>query len=110
MYLALNLTTDLIALKSATLMSSGSLTIMKVTPSAQGGVVSEPVYCSTSEEAICDSTSLKSMPPGMAILVPGVLMAEMEDESDEMMELEAPALTWNMSATTASWVESAAWG
>lgn len=49
-----------------------------------------------------DRTSAKSMPAGMAVLVPGVEMAEMEDDRDLMMDEDSPAETWNMSATTAS--------
>jgi hypothetical protein len=106
-YLALNLTTLLIMLKSATLISSGSLTIMKVTPSAQGGVVREPEYWSTSEDATLARTSVKSIPAGMAVLVPGVLMADMLDDKDFIMDEDSPAETWNIRATTAIWVGSA---
>jgi hypothetical protein len=80
---------------------------MKVTPSAQGGVVSEPLYWRMSDEEILASTSVKSMPPGIAVFVPGVLMAEMLEESDLMIEEDSPVETWNMRATTASLVGSA---
>lgn len=94
-------------LKSATLMSSGSCTIKKVTPSEHGGVVSEPVYWRMSDDSILASTSLKSMPPAIAVLVPGVAILDTEEERDRIIELDSPAETWNISATTASWVGSA---
>lgn len=81
----LNLTIFLIALKSATPTSRGSLTTKKVTPSAQGGVVSEPEYCRMSEVWILDSTLLKSRPSSMVVLVPGLAIASRLEERPAMM-------------------------
>jgi hypothetical protein len=43
----------------------------------------------------------------MAVLVPGVLMADMLDDKDFIIDEDSPAETWNIRATTAIWVGSA---
>lgn len=70
-------------------------------------MVSEPVYWRMSDDSILASTSLKSMPPAIAVFVPGVAILDTEEERERIMELDSPAETWNISATTASWVGSA---
>lgn len=83
------------------------MTIRKVTPSEQGGVVRDPeylrrkdvklahvirrmnlglAYWRTSEDATLASTSVKSIPPAILVVVPGVAIFETEEESDLMME------------------------
>lgn len=66
------------------------MTMMKVTPSVQGGVVSEPTYCRTEEEAILEMTSVKSTPVGIAILSPGVAIERTWGESDRIREFDGP--------------------
>lgn len=78
----------------------------KVTPSAQGGVVREPLYVWMSDVLRTETTSVKSIPSEMSVLVPGVVIAEREDDSDWIMEAESLAETSNMSAMTASWLSS----
>src|SRR5690242_1929765 len=98
----LNLTIFLMALKSLTLTGSGSLTMRKVTPSAQGGVVSEPEYCRMFEEAILACTPRKSRPRAMVALLPGVAFLLRLELRPAMMASLFDEDTSNIRAMTAS--------
>jgi hypothetical protein len=65
------------------------------------------VYWRISEVLILESTSVKSMPEGMATFVPGVRMVSTDEARDFMIEEDSPAETWNIRARTAIWVGSA---
>lgn len=69
--------------------------------------MSEPLYCRMGEEETAASTSVKSMPPAIEVLVPGVEMEGREEERERISELDSPAETWNIRDKTASWVSSA---
>jgi len=97
----LNLITLFRELKVTTLSGSGCWVIRKVRPSAQGGVVREPVYWNRGVVCTCSIRAAKSRAP-VSVIVPGVEISESFSVTLVMSSVVLPfSLSWNRTARTA---------
>lgn len=101
MYLELNLTTLLIALKVLTFKGNGSLVTKKVSPSAQGGVVRDPLYWNKGVVSRCLIRGAKSRGP-VSVTVPGVMISERFSVTAVRSSVVVPSSeSWKVTAKTA---------
>lgn len=100
-YLELNLTTLLIALKVLTSKGNGSLVTKKVSPSAQGGVVRDPLYWNKGVVSRCLIRGAKSRGP-VSVTVPGTAIFERFSVTAVKSSVVVPSSeSWKVTARTA---------